>query len=91
MLVLSKQVYIFVSIFKTNKAMNKSKTKIYKSYDSNILDALFLKYGVSKYYIRQSINGSVNGLTPDAIKKDYDKMVKENENTVQNLIDKTLE
>lgn len=71
--------------------MNKSKTKIYKSYDSNILDALFLKYGVSKYYIRQSINGSVNGLTPDAIKKDYDKMVKENENTVQNLIDKTLE
>lgn len=71
--------------------MNKSKTKIYKSYDSNILDALFLKYGVSKYYIRQSINGSVKGLTPDAIKRDYDKMVKENEKTVQNLIDKTLE
>jgi hypothetical protein len=71
--------------------MSKSKTKIYNSYDSNILDALFLKYGVSKYYIRQSINGSVNGLTPDAIKKDYDKMVKENEKTVQNLIDKTLE
>jgi hypothetical protein len=71
--------------------MSKSKTKIYKSYDSNILEALFLKYGVSKYYIRQSINGSVKGLTPDAIKKDYDKMVKANETTVQNFIDKTLE
>lgn len=71
--------------------MNKSKTKKYKSYDSNILEALFLKYGVSKYYIRQSINGSVKGLTPDAIKKDYDKMVKANETTVQNFIDKTLE
>ncbi len=71
--------------------MSKSKTKIYNSYDSNILDALFLKYGVSKYYIRQSISGSVQGLTPDSIKKDYDKMVKANEQTVQNLIDKTLE
>lgn len=71
--------------------MNKSKTKNYKSYDSNILEALFLKYGVSKYYIRQSINGTVKGLTPDAIKKDYDKMVKANESTVQNFIDKTLE
>lgn len=71
--------------------MSKSKTKIYKSYDSNILEALFLKYGVSKYYIRQSINGTVKGLTPDAIKKDYDKMVKANETTVQNFINKTLE
>ncbi|MDX6187957.1 hypothetical protein SGQ83_01225 [Flavobacterium sp. Fl-318] len=71
--------------------MSKSKTKIYKSYDSNILEALFLKYGVSKYYIRQSINGTVKGLTPDIIKKDYSKMVKENETTVQNFINKTLE
>jgi hypothetical protein len=71
--------------------MSKSKTKKYNSYDSNILDALFLKYGVSKYYIRQSISGTVKGLTPDVIKKDYDKMVKANEQTVQNLIDKTLE
>lgn len=66
-------------------------TKKYNSYDSNILDALFLKYGLTKYFIRQSIAGKVKGLTPDAIKKDYDKMVKANEQTVQNLIDKTLE
>ena len=71
--------------------MNKSKTKIYKSYDSNILDALFLKYGVSKYYIRQSISGSVKGITPDAIKKDYLTMEKANKETVQNLIKTTLE
>lgn len=74
--------------------MSKSKTKIYKSYDSDILDALFLKYGLSKYYIRQSINGSVTGVTPDSIKKDYIKMLSTSEidkkNKLQNLIDKTL-
>lgn len=71
--------------------MSKSKTKIYNSYDSKILEALVLKYGLSEYYIRQSISGRVKGLTPDGIKKDYATMVKENENTVQNLINKTLE
>jgi hypothetical protein len=70
--------------------MNKSITKKYKSYDSNILDALFLKYGLSKYYIRQSINGNKQGVTPDAIKKDYLTMENANKATVQNLIDKTL-
>ncbi|WDF62538.1 hypothetical protein [Flavobacterium sp. KACC 22763] len=70
--------------------MDKSKTKIYKSYDSNILEALFLKYGVSKYYIRQSINGAVHGVKPDNIKKDYIKMEKANKDLVLNLIRKTL-
>lgn len=70
--------------------MDKSKPKIYKSYDSNILEALFLKYRVSKYYIRQSINGSVHGVTPDNIKKDYVKMEKINKNIVSELIQKTL-
>lgn len=70
--------------------MNKSKTKIYKVYDSYILEALFLKYGVSKYYIRQSISGSVRGLTPDSIKKDYDTMEKASKDIVALLIEKTL-
>lgn len=70
--------------------MDKSKTKIYKSYDSNILEALFLKYGVSKYYIRQSVNGSVQGIKPDNIKRDYEIMEKANKNTVLQLIQKTL-
>ncbi len=71
--------------------MSKSKTKIYKSYDSNVLEALFLKYNVSKYYIRQCVNGSVKGLKADDIKKDYIKMEKVNRDTVSNLIKKTLE
>jgi hypothetical protein len=70
--------------------MSKNKTNIYKSYDSNILQALFLKYGVSKFYIRQSISGKVAGITPDAIKKDYKVMILENQKTIKNLIDKTL-
>lgn len=70
--------------------MSKSKTKIYNSYDAQILDALFIKYGVSKYYIRQSINGNVQGITPDAIKKDFSIMSKAQQQAVQNLIDKTL-
>ncbi|WP_406844299.1 hypothetical protein [Flavobacterium soyae] len=70
--------------------MDKSKTKIYKSYDSNILEALFLKYGVSKYYIRQSISGSVQGITPDSIKKDYATMEKASKEVLMLLIQKTM-
>ncbi|MDP5201132.1 hypothetical protein [Flavobacterium sp. DG2-3] len=66
--------------------MNTNKNKIYKSYDSNILEALFLKYKVSKYYIRQSISGAVSGIKPDNIKRDYAKMVKANEQTIANLL-----
>ncbi len=56
-----------------------------------VLEALFLKYKVSKYYIRQCVNGSVQGITADAIKKDYSKMEKANKETISNLIKKTLE
>jgi hypothetical protein len=61
---------------KISKTMGKSKTKVYGSYDANILEALFVKYGLSKYYIRQCVNGTVHGITPDSIKKDYDTMQK---------------
>ncbi|MEP6805269.1 MAG: hypothetical protein ABI892_12155 [Flavobacterium sp.] len=71
--------------------MGKSKTKNYKSYDSNILEALFLKYSVTKYYIRQCINGSIKGIKADDIKKDYLIMEKANKQTVSNLIRKTME
>lgn len=70
--------------------MSKNNIKIaYNSYDPIVLQALFLKYNVSKFYIRQSIAGKVAGLTPDLIKKDYKSMVIENQKTVKNLIDKT--
>lgn len=68
--------------------MDKSKTKIYKSYDSNILEALFLKYGVSKYYLRKCIAGSVQGIKPDNIKKDYVIMEKASKDIVSILLKK---
>lgn len=70
--------------------MNTSNEKVYKAYDSFVLEALFLKYGVSKYYIRQSINGSVQGVTPDSIKKDYAIMQKAHKDVIESLIQKTL-
>lgn len=70
--------------------MDKSKTKVYNSYDSNILEALFLKYGLSKYYIRQCVSGAVHGLTPDTIRKDYDTMQKAHKDVIVNLIQATL-
>ncbi|MDQ6529825.1 hypothetical protein [Flavobacterium sp. LHD-85] len=70
--------------------MDNSKQKIYKSYDSTILEALFLKYGVSKYYIRQSIKGAVQGITPDSIKKDYSTMEKASKEIIKLLIQKTM-
>jgi hypothetical protein len=70
--------------------MSKNTIKNYNSYDSLALEALHVKYGVSKFYIRQSINDKVVGIKPDAIKKDYKAMVAENKKTVKNLIDKTL-
>lgn len=75
---------------KINKTMDKRKTKVYNSYDSNILEALFLKYGLSKYYIRQSVSGAVHGITPDSIKKDYDTMKKAQKDVIMNLIQTTL-
>ncbi|TDW47391.1 hypothetical protein EV144_105415 [Flavobacterium sp. 270] len=69
--------------------MDKSKTKIYKSYDSNILEALFLKYGVSKYYLRKCIAGNVQGIKPDNIKKDYVIMEKASKDIVSILLKKT--
>jgi hypothetical protein len=69
--------------------MGKSKAKNSKTYDSNILQALFLKYSVSKYYIRQCINGSVNTIKADEIKKDYNTMKKAVENTISGFLNTT--
>lgn len=75
---------------KISATMDKSKTKVYNSYDANILEALYVKYGLSKYYIRQSVNGTVHGITPDSIKKDYETMEKAHKDVIMNLIQKTL-
>lgn len=70
--------------------MGKNTIKKYKSYDPAILEALFIKYGVSKFYIRQSVGGKTLGIKPDLIKKDYKAMEIENQKTVKSLIDRTL-
>ncbi|KRB57552.1 hypothetical protein [Flavobacterium sp. Root186] len=75
---------------KISKAMDKSKTKVYSSYDANILEALFVKYGLSKYYIRQCVKGTVYGIKPDSIKKDYETMEKAHKDVIMNLIQTTL-
>ncbi|MHC0442009.1 hypothetical protein [Flavobacterium sp. 3-210] len=71
--------------------MDKSKTKNYNSYNSTILEALFLKYGVSKYYIRQCVKGAIKGIKADNIKKDYFIMEKAHGDIVSHLIKKSLE
>ena len=63
----------------------------YGSYDSNILEALFLKYSVSKYYIRQCIRGVIKAPLAKEIKNDYIIMEEANRQTVLNLLRKTLE
>lgn len=87
---LLKTIPRFAFEIDANISMGKSKTKIYKSYNSNVLEALFVKYGLSKYYIRQCVSGAVHGITPDSIKKDYEAMEKAHKNIVMNLIHKTL-
>jgi hypothetical protein len=71
--------------------MNESRTKVYKSYNSIILEALFIKYKVSKYYIRQCVSGKIKALIADDIKKDYVIMEKANKETVANLLKTTME
>lgn len=42
-------------------------------YNTVVIDHLVKKYGFSKTYIRQSIDGTKKGITCDTIKKEYYK------------------
>lgn len=53
--------------------MNKE-TKKAPKYNAEILTAMVEKFGFSSYYIRQSINGSKTGITPDRLKAEYFKL-----------------
>lgn len=62
--------------------MNKETKKKAFPYNLKAIDVLVSKYGLSAYYIKQSINGNKKGITPDKIKKDYrslDAELKKNE------------
>lgn len=70
--------------------MNKETKKKHK-YNSKAIEILSNKYGLSDYYIKQSINGSVKGITPDTIKKDYKIIVYELEIAEKSAITRVLQ
>ena len=70
--------------------MEKNKSRTYNSYDAHILEALFMKYGVSKCYIRKCLAGNAQGIKPDNIKKDYKAMEKIIRSTVSDLVKNTF-
>ena len=63
--------------------MNKCKRKK-QIYNQEVLTALSKKYGLTKYYIRQTLGGKRNSLISDQLKKEYKKMVL----GIENLINK---
>lgn len=55
--------------------MNKETKKNSRpQYNRDVIETLVLKYGLSDYYIRQSVSGRKQGITPDKIKADYKKL-----------------
>lgn len=55
--------------------MNKRTTKK-NNYNKPAVDALILKYGVSKRFVHQSINNERDSLTAESIRKDYADLVR---------------
>jgi hypothetical protein len=50
-------------------------TKKRINYNEDIMSALNIKYGYSIDYIRKSIRGDREGVMPDQLKKEYQKLV----------------
>ena len=58
--------------------MDKTNQKNKKyTYDPKILDALVLKYGMTKVYIRMCLRGGNNSLTADKVLADYKSLTKD--------------
>lgn len=53
------------------KAMKKERTYDKKIFNPIVLDKLQAKYGVTKHFIRKSLNGDRQSQTSDRIKVDY--------------------
>lgn len=53
----------------SDKSMKKSATR--NSYNTLVIDHLHKKYGLSKMYIRQCLDGTRTTTTAETIKKDY--------------------
>lgn len=64
--------------------MNKTNQKNKKyTYDPKILDALVIKYGMTKVYIRMCLRGGNNSLTADKVKADYISLKNEFSQTLE--------
>lgn len=70
--------------------MNKETKKKAFQYNQKAIDVLVSKYGLSRYFIKQSINGNRDGVTPDVIKKEYRSLVSELEQAENKTIDNFL-
>ena len=69
--------------------MNKE-TKKNPKYNLKAIDVLVTNFGLSAYYIKQSISGNKKGITPDAIKKEYKKACAELESAENKAVQKLL-
>ncbi|MCC2590322.1 hypothetical protein [Chryseobacterium sp. MFBS3-17] len=61
------------------------KSTAYNSYNKKAIEALVVKYGLSEYYIRQSIAGRRLGVVPDKLKKEYKSICDQLEATINNF------
>ncbi|WP_159284243.1 hypothetical protein [Tenacibaculum maritimum] len=59
--------------------MDKSKNKR-QSFNSQVVNNLSKKHGLTAYYIRQCLKKERNSITSDTIRKEYNQLVKQVEN-----------
>jgi hypothetical protein len=69
--------------------MNKE-TKKNPNYNLKAIDVLVTKFGLSAYYIKQSISGNVKGITPDTLRKEYKSACDELEAAEKKAVQKLL-
>lgn len=63
-----------------NKVIQKNKKY---TYDQRIIEALVVKYGLTKVYIRMCLRGGYTTITADKIKADYKQLEKEMKQTLE--------
>ncbi len=70
--------------------MNKGtkKKENYHQHNVDAINALVEKFGLSAYYIRQSVKGNREGVVPDRIKKEYQMICKELEKAKEETVKK---
>jgi len=56
--------------------MSKSTTK-YQKFNSQVVNKLSAKFGLTDYYIRQCLKNERNSITADTIRREYKRLVKE--------------